>query len=578
MSQSTAYQIESFPQDDKLWRVIWLSNVVINALAKTEPLISVYLQKVDGFDSTNAKNSFLEIQIGIGHLSLVYIGSIWKNGIIDTISNKYDSFNLEVDTSEAKPIIFWQSTDNTNKRIITSDEYPTSWQIFSKIKESPLIAIPYGGDPYGLLIPAIEVIRFYYLVSSPMAIAIFYGAFETLVKSTPHFDVVTQDISIELNSGLGKNDLWVIARYWTSALVKNRINDIHDWVQKNSINGTERVSKSTFLPFDGKLKLKFQGKIIEGADGVKRFLCTRLTNCTSPFLFNKANLIERVRSKALIKATEEPARAPTHWPIYKQESTNIINSNEKPSKRFFTKIIVDAESRFEGIKNKLLEVEAIDRDSERFPKILFNSSESKKISTANGAFSSSNTRPANITTDLNLEDLNSKTPERLTAFIRVLNYLRSEKGMSVKTIAIQLPESLQNIPGYRPVELFKFEDEIIVGCFSKGNKKNTWVQLKVGTIKKPRGIFIVEVKHNSKTWYLMELEQHEEKSNDCYSLQILYNAKNSEIHNDIFYSFVLDCGVKKGWPSIRKDDAALLRTMTIKHQANLGEKIAAKLI
>jgi hypothetical protein len=100
----------------------------------------------------------------------------------------------------------------------------------------------------------------------------------------------------------------------------------------------------------------------------------------------------------------------------------------------------------------------------------------------------------------------------------------------------------------------------------------------VGTIKKPRGIFIVEVKHNSKTWYLMELEQHEEKSNDCYSLQILYNAKNSEIHNDIFYSFVLDCGVKKGWPSIRKDDAALLRTMTIKHQANLGEKIAAKLI
>lgn len=209
MSQSTAYQIESFPQDDKLWRVIWLSNVVINALAKTEPLISVYLQKVDGFDSTNAKNSFLEIQIGIGHLSLVYIGSIWKNGIIDTISNKYDSFSLEVDTSEAKPIIFWQSTDNTNKRIITSDEYPTSWQIFSKIKESPLIAIPYCGDPYGLLIPAIEVIRFYYLVSSPMAIAIFYGEFETLVKSTPHFDVVTQDISIELNSGLWTSPTFV---------------------------------------------------------------------------------------------------------------------------------------------------------------------------------------------------------------------------------------------------------------------------------------------------------------------------------------------------------------------------------
>lgn len=586
MQSSNSNQIASFPQDNKSWKVDWLSNVIINPPEKSEPLISVFLSEikdtqaftVDSFGTNNFKNNYVEIKIGVGHLSLVFIGSVWKNGIQHEDCNRNSLFSLEVDTSAAMPIIFWQSTKTDNSRLITDSEYPTGWKAFSKIKESPLIAIPINGDPYGLLIPAIEIIRFYYLISSPMAIAVFYGSFESLTKSTPHIDHIKKSVSLTLNVGVDEKDAWVIARYWSSQLVKERIQDVHLWVQKNSINNVEKISQSTFFPFDGKSKLKFQGKQIIGADGVKRYLCTRLIHCTGPFLFNDVIIIKNARSKSLIKLTENPVRKPTHWPIYKQESVNIIASNEEPSKKYITKIIVDSESRFEGILNKALNIQTIDRDSERFPKILFNTEDNdKKISTANGTYGDSNTRPAKVSIDLNLDEVNSIVPERLTAFIQMLNYLRSEKGMIVETLSLELPLQFLNRSDYRPVEMFECAGEKVIGCYKATAETNAWVEVKVGNVRKPRGLIIVEVIHNSMISYLMELEQHEERSKDCYSILVLRKIDNSRISNDEFYEFVRRTCKKKGWASITKEDAALLKTTTLRHQKNLGSKIASKL-
>lgn len=585
MLSPKSIRIASFPKDNRLWKVDWVGIPKINPAAKSEPLLTAFLTRfknttssvINPLNPSSLEKFHLQVSIGAGHQSLVNTGSVWKNQEQVFQSVEYTELDFNVDTSQAKPITFAEKIGVDKKRILTAFQYPTGKDAFDKIKESPLIAIPYNGDPYGLLIPAIEVIRFYYLLSSPMATAVYYGVFEKLTVPTPEFDPVAKQVSFTLNWGVSKNDAWGIARYWSSELVKERVKDIHEWVQKTSINQVEQVCRSTLFPFDDETTLKCQGYFITGEDGINRYLCTKLIECSGPFLFEHVNA-QIMKSDVSTEEYEKELANPTvPWPVYDNQSTNTVHTEEEPSKKHIAKQFVNSESRFSGLKNKTKDIEIVKKKSERVAKI-YSDSEKKdrKISTSDGTYSDSNTRRAQISTNL---DSKPSEPERLKAFVDMLNYLRNVKGMAVRTLAIELPDKFLDKAGYGSVNIGSYMGETIIGCFKVGKKKNAWVDIKIEqyNFKKPRGLIIAEVNYQSKLWYLMELERDASKEKQFFSLFILYKNNNTEIFNDELYDFVYRCGITKGWASVGKGDTAILRKMTLNHASGLGDRVAEKL-
>lgn len=263
-----------FPNDGNDWRVSWI-NGHIRKLNEKQPEFTVYISKIiphsnsiklDPLLSKNLSNTHTEFTAQIGYQNLLYIGSVWRNGLNVSNEYHYNEFCREIDTAKAQTISFDQ-VDEEGHRIL---KYGLSGQAFNGAKNSTIVALPLNDDPYGLLIPASEIIRFYYLISSKLSYAIYYGLFDDLTIGDPIYDPVSRELKFTLIHGVSKKNSPVIARYHSSKFMQDRVREIHSWAQINSIKNFDAKSNFTFFPFRGRSKLKFNGIEFQSANGRER--------------------------------------------------------------------------------------------------------------------------------------------------------------------------------------------------------------------------------------------------------------------------------------------------------------------
>lgn len=579
-----------FPQDDNYWRVDWIESVPTK-LAARESLLTTFLtrikesfhDKLDPLDpstiykSSSVAPSRFVVPIGVGHQSLVSIGSVWRNGFNVSQDYAYTKFNIKLNTSEAAPITF-QHTNKQGKRVLTAHQYPTGAIAYQRIKNSTLIAIPYDGDEFGFMIPASEIIRFYYLMSSKMSLALYHGNFDKLVvKSETIFLPDAGHLEFTLNWGVNVYDVPIIARYLSSEIMQEKVSDIFDWLRKNSINGAEDKSTTTFFPFDEETNLTFEGMWVRGDDNRQRILCTRLITCSGPFYYDQA-FASKITSEnnGVNNDPENTMNNPMslYWNIPSAEPTEI-DIEEEPSKKHLTKAYVSLESRFEGLANKSINIGKVSYQSNRNKKVRYEKSDKKrKISTSNGTFGASNTRKANAVVDMNIGNRDSTIPARLESFINALNFLRT-KGYTVNTIPVQLPEKYSGKRGFQPVATAVIGNEIVVGCFKTSPAKNSWVNIDIGGKLKPRGMIIAQVSFNHKSIYLFELEQDFNKDNlENYSVLIQYKSDLSMFTNENLYNFLWNCAENKGWSNIYlEDEVETINRRRVNHTESMIERL-----
>jgi hypothetical protein len=580
LKSTNTININNFPKDDNLWRVDYLANIQTNLSAKSEPLITAFLTQIrtDAVFPISPLNPNILTKrhatgdVGVGHHNIVNIGSVWKNGLRVTESIKPEIFKAKVNTSLADIIEFSSTTPNSNKRIITPFEYPLGADAFSQIKSSPVIAIPFNGDPYGLLIPAIEVIRFYYLISSRMALCIFYGEFDKLTSAPTTYDPSTKTVTLRLNWGVNQNDAWNIARYASSPTMQDAVQSIHYWIQKCTINGSEQISNSTFFPFFRETNLEFEGKKIKSNDGIERLLCTRLLKCSGPFLFDKVIVEEPERIEKSEEIGLEGATPVMPWPSYITAYDDILQTNQEPNKGYIPIEFKSSEFRFNDLKNKSMDIRKVNSNKEKIERKVVDSGEKDhNLSTAEGTNSPTDSIRAN-TNIVNETKDNVQKPERLDEFIKLINELRISYKYEVNTLKLQ---PLQNAAfKYKKYSNFsggEYLNEKLIGCFKENSKINSWVRIQIGEKKyKPRGLIVAEILSGSRYYYLMEIEQDASK-NDFYSLFLLFNKNHDKLSNDDLFSFVLRIGEKRGWPTLSKEE--LLDKKTLHHGSNSALKI-----
>lgn len=580
---------DKFPQDDCFWRVDWILSV-ISKHAEKEPEITVFLTKIN--DATQSKINPLQpssiykttttppnriaVPIGIGHQSLVSIGAVWKNGINVSRAYSYERFELKLDTSKAVPITF-QHTNVIGKRVISPLQYPVGATAFEKIKNSTLIAIPYNNDSCGFMIPASEIVRFYYLISTQMSMALYYNKFDSLVREGETlFLPMNRIVEFTLNWGVSIFDVPIIARYLSSEVMQERVSEIFDWLRINSINKQEQKATTTFFPFDEETNLDFEGMLVKGDDGKQRILCTKLISCSGPIHYDEAIASKMVSESSAEDFQKDQNSLPWYWSFPSYEPIEKIDLVEEPSKKHLTKHFVTLEDRFTTLINKSIVIGKIKYKNNKKKKIRYETTnETRKISTSNGIFGQSNTRKANFIVDLGPNSDDSPIPPRLHSYLDALSLLR-KKGFKVETIAVTLPKKYEGKRGYNPVSISEISGEIAIGCFRVGKVHNSWVNVEIHGNLKPRGMMIAKVSYGSRLAYLFELEQKVKGAQDKpenFSLLIQYKSDFSAFSNEELYDFILSCGVNKKWASMTLKDESTLKRLKVNHTENFIDRI-----
>jgi hypothetical protein len=182
----TVYAIDGFPDDDLLWRIEWIGGVGYNSSVPTDPLIDICLARLrDGENnplSARSRSSQVKrtVRIGVGLLPYIAIASVWRRRRPIFTNFSAGRHRLCFDTSSCRIVPLADLVDAIPR---SSYLFGVSWPA---VRRTLVATVEQNGDPYAVMIPTAEVIRFYYATSTRLAQALFWGEYDQTFNAERH--------------------------------------------------------------------------------------------------------------------------------------------------------------------------------------------------------------------------------------------------------------------------------------------------------------------------------------------------------------------------------------------------------
>ncbi|MBE5529319.1 hypothetical protein A9J41_04360 [Laribacter hongkongensis] len=351
-------KIKEFPDDGRIWRVDWFAGVERNSQVPSEPKIQLIISPVvDGATDYSASSSVNHeerrtITIGVGQLPLVTIGSLWQNQhcLVATAGKTKTFENLVI------------SPDTV--RLVKSDALVDGQQLIRKKYHqigaglaAQCLAIKWQGDPYGIIIPVAEIIRFYYATSSDLAKAVFAGDFRHKLSS-----IVNQDecgfieherrCILKLRKEFADADAWIIGRILNSPEAFDGVALVHDSMIKQAVQSKPRMYPEAAFPFVGATNLRVKMKAMKTPDEKSwRFTVFALEHCSGSFPFSALTCdrdnsnLRPEEGKDQPDDLKEPAY-PSKQLSDKDVTDGELQSDEDTSKNIQSTVVTMPEERF----------------------------------------------------------------------------------------------------------------------------------------------------------------------------------------------------------------------------------------
>lgn len=589
------FSISSFPHDDRLWRVDWFGGLRFNELNPEESQIEVFLSPFNSeyMDKPAANKAVFEnerksIYVGIGQLLLIHVGSIWKNGlpIEDHKLRKYkytsEIFkNLRISREHVKICSAGQKSEDDY--IIPPAYYSIGSHSGLKAK---CLCIEKDEDPYNIIIPMVEVIRFYYAQSSKIAKVLFngsYGQNESIIYD-PEYTIENIEEGchqIKLRKEFSNSDAWFAARLAFSEVARKNAKRIWASIIK-SRDKNNIAFPATHPPFYDKTDLKVFGKYIpKKISDVKkewRFLVLWIQSCSGPFPYDNDLALIRDNPADIIESDDD--RLPIGYPqsidtVGPAGVKNGYISDNEPASNLIKEDYVDVmKDRFPFLKGK------------RIWKILKESNEYVSInnpqyeivgnealfSTGGKNYSNTDITPFNIRINENTsedEQLN-KNKRRKALHASFQNFyngiLALAKRGDVEYKFIPAPQQ------YRvSLDSFIDDEQDIIGQEIPLSYLGQ-VRVKRGERRK---VLVVELVTNEYHFYLAEIEPHPVMKE--YQMLFTYMEnfqKLSEMHLNLIFRH---CEMNEGkW--FREGDIPFLFRSHFRHSSHSSGAFATKII
>ncbi|MGZ2746208.1 hypothetical protein [Burkholderia stagnalis] len=303
--------IKEFPKDGRVWRVDWFGAVERNYDIPSEPYLQVIISPLRQGAADYASNSSVvhddrkTILIGVGQLPLLSIGSLWLEGhCLPDRAGKTTTFEGLDISGETTRVVRANLVDD-GQQLIPFNAH----RVGGPGMESKCIAVTWRGDPYGVLIPIAEIVRFYYATSTDLAHALFAGAFRhdlnSLINAAESGYVPAEDRCVlKLRQYLEDEDGWIIGRILNSKDAWHGATLLHDTLMKESVNH-RRVHMECCFPFGSPTNLTVYYKPIMSM-GRWRYLVFAIDRCTGPFPFRNLTILRDNDNRQADPSTDMP--------------------------------------------------------------------------------------------------------------------------------------------------------------------------------------------------------------------------------------------------------------------------------
>lgn len=542
-------QIKEFPMDGKFWRVDWKGAVHPNPDITTEPLFQVVISPFFGNPSgipgdrrASVNQTDVEqqkvINIGIGQLPLVSTGSIWRDGLCQEIlAGKYEIIKNLIISPQTTRIITATHKEN-GKNIIPYKSY----RIGKAGAGSKLIAIERNGDPFALLIPVMELVRFYYAVSTNLAHAIFSGSLQhnpdsIINVSRTYYRAEDDRFFLGLRDHISDEEGWIIARILHSKEAFLSYCKIHDTVLKNTINNKFLHIESNF-PFTGKTNLEARVKWIQQSDDSPwRCLILSLERCSAPFPYSTLTVIRDNDGTGAESDTDRPEEEKK--PYSRQKGTNTKTAEDPPlqsgtdTNKSLSNVILALPSDRFGILNgrkpdkpKKLECEYRSAGSSLQDFAV------EALGTGLGGYGleEKNIQKANISPSFSRKKGAKASFDTLIAAIHKLN-----RYNHISASIHQVNPALENMP------------------LTKPHKRRQWAYLDSST-KTKRGVIIADLYFDGCFFNLIEFEM---RDGENYTVSLISSGLK-KLSDEELYNIIFQCSMAKGvWQNIHAKSSGI---------------------
>ncbi len=359
----TIPSIKEFPKDGRVWRIDWFGGVERNYDIPSEPYLQVVISPLHQGAADYASNSSVvhddrkTILIGVGQLPLLSIGSLWLEGhcLPDRAgkTTTFEGLNISGDTTR----VVRANLVDDNQQLIPFNAH----RVGGPGLESKCIAVTWRGDPYGVLIPMAEIVRFYYATSTDLAHALFVGAFRhdlnSLINAAESGYVPAEDRCVlKLRQHLEDEDGWIIGRILNSEDAWHGATLLHDALMKESVNH-RRAHMETCFPFGGLTNLTVHYKPIMSM-GRWRHLVFAIDRCTAPFSFRNLTILRDNDNRQADPSTDlqEEEKLPAFMQVARSRTETWktqLQSRKDASNTFLPVKLLVPTARFADIAGKV---------------------------------------------------------------------------------------------------------------------------------------------------------------------------------------------------------------------------------
>ncbi|SMF95014.1 hypothetical protein SAMN02949497_2354 [Methylomagnum ishizawai] len=269
-------EIKVFPHDGNIWRLDWIGNLFFSRGKRDKsPFINARLSRFETTFPYPLKGQ-RRIPIPIGLLPMVSIGTLWESGkLVGTQYCNEEVFDV-VSDKEMTRLAKSGVTDDHDNYLIPFNIHP-----YHRMHTNSWCLVAQTGCKRTVIIPAIEIIRFYFGSSSELIVRIFQAPFDTNnLWENARIDKSNGIAHVDISPGLRGYSAADIARIAFDPYAERCIQSLSSSLLASSIDEIYPMAK---LPFEGKSTIKVNGMWL----GDQKFLVFQIISCSHPFPFEK---------------------------------------------------------------------------------------------------------------------------------------------------------------------------------------------------------------------------------------------------------------------------------------------------
>jgi hypothetical protein len=316
-SNNSLPSIFAFPKDGNSWRIDWFGDIAFpnRLLRRTQPSVLVHLSRV--LDNSFRENPAVlltpestfaskqrKIWTSVGTVPLLSIGDIWRDGQLEMRPDyEFEHFpNLEINSETA---ILIKAGLNLEEKgfLLPLVEHP--WHMQCTQSYCLMVDLPHNRR---LIIPCMELIRFYFGSSSNLLAKLFLPPLKRdTLYSKPHFDNATGRLTLQLAASISGASAADIGRLHMNPVAWRAAAHVGASLLKASVSG-QGAYPQAYFPFEGRTSLVATGKWLSFEENSHAtFIVYSLRSCSHPFPFRSLRYDIKDRRSALSSASGKAA-------------------------------------------------------------------------------------------------------------------------------------------------------------------------------------------------------------------------------------------------------------------------------